>query len=91
MRYEIILVYSDSTHTIYVLGIGLFTYHKYRKSLESTIPLDAHGNPIITDGMTGTADGQHGQQVELDETSRLTRVSDDFDGVRSSLCDVCTI
>lgn len=27
-------------------GIVLFTYHKYRKSLESTVPLDAHGNPV---------------------------------------------
>ncbi|KAA1478127.1 TPT-domain-containing protein [Dentipellis sp. KUC8613] len=27
-------------------GIVLFTYHKYRKSVDSTVPLDAHGNPI---------------------------------------------
>jgi len=27
-------------------GIILFTYHKYLKSIESTVPLDAHGNPI---------------------------------------------
>jgi len=30
-------------------GIGLFTYHKYCKSIESTVPVDAHGNPIIGD------------------------------------------
>jgi hypothetical protein len=30
-----------------ISGIGLFTHHKYRKSIESTVPLDAHGNPII--------------------------------------------
>ncbi|KAF8524873.1 triose-phosphate transporter family-domain-containing protein [Hysterangium stoloniferum] len=30
-------------------GIGLFTYHKYRKSIDSPIPLDAHGNPIEVD------------------------------------------
>ncbi|THH18176.1 hypothetical protein EW146_g2767 [Bondarzewia mesenterica] len=30
-------------------GISLFTYHKYRKSMDSTVPLDAHGNPISTD------------------------------------------
>lgn len=29
-----------------VSGIGLFTQYKYQKSLESTVPLDAHGNPI---------------------------------------------
>ena len=27
-------------------GIALFTYHKYRKSIDSPVPLDAHGNPI---------------------------------------------
>jgi solute carrier family 35 protein C2 len=32
-----------------ISGIGLFTHHKYRKSIESTVPLDAHGNPIIED------------------------------------------
>ncbi|PCH43555.1 TPT-domain-containing protein [Wolfiporia cocos MD-104 SS10] len=30
-------------------GIGLYTYHKYRKSMESSVPLDAHGNPISED------------------------------------------
>jgi len=30
-------------------GIGLFTYHKYRKSIESPIALDEHGNPIEVD------------------------------------------
>lgn len=41
--------------------------------------------------MTSPIDGQHGYQTELDETTRLTRVSDDFDGVRFFLDDVCTI
>lgn len=27
-------------------GIILFTYHKYLKSITSTVPLDAHGNPL---------------------------------------------
>ncbi|TFK53861.1 TPT-domain-containing protein [Heliocybe sulcata] len=31
---------------ITVCGIILFTYHRYRKSIESTLPLDAHGNPV---------------------------------------------
>jgi len=30
-------------------GIGLFTFHKYRKSIDSTVPLDAHGNPITSE------------------------------------------
>ena len=25
----------------------MFTYHKYRKSIDSTISLDEHGNPIV--------------------------------------------
>ncbi|KAF7315256.1 TPT domain-containing protein [Mycena indigotica] len=58
---------------ITVCGIGLFTYHKYRKSLETVVPLDAHGNPISIDEL----DDGH---VELDETARLTRSSsDEFD------------
>ncbi|KAF8322169.1 TPT-domain-containing protein, partial [Clavulina sp. PMI_390] len=28
------------------IGIGLFTHHKYLKSVHSSTPLDAHGNPI---------------------------------------------
>jgi len=32
--------------TITICGIGIFTHHKYRKSIESKVPLDAHGNPI---------------------------------------------
>lgn len=28
-------------------GIVLFTYHKYLKSIESPVPLDGHGNPIV--------------------------------------------
>jgi hypothetical protein len=27
-------------------GICLYTYHKYQKALQSTVPLDAHGNPL---------------------------------------------
>ncbi|EPQ57669.1 TPT-domain-containing protein [Gloeophyllum trabeum ATCC 11539] len=34
---------------ITVCGIILFTFHRYRKSIESTVPVDAHGNPIEED------------------------------------------
>jgi len=27
-------------------GIALFTYHKYRKTVDSHVALDGHGNPI---------------------------------------------
>nr|GAT57766.1 predicted protein [Mycena chlorophos] len=61
---------------ITVCGIGLFTYHKYRKSLDTAVPLDAHGNPISIDELD---DGHTLGHVELDETARLTRSSDEFD------------
>jgi hypothetical protein len=64
------------------LGIGLFTYHKYRKSIESTVPLDAHGNPI-EDANASDSTRAHAYH-ELAETSRLTRgsrVSHDLDEV----------
>ena len=48
-----------------VLGIGLFTYHKYRKSIESTIPLDAHGNPVELEDFDGDDVGTY---VELNQT-----------------------
>ncbi|ESK91006.1 nucleotide-sugar transporter [Moniliophthora roreri MCA 2997] len=60
---------------ITVCGIGLYTYHKYRKSLESTVPLDGHGNPISDEDETDplvAPNGDHGYQVELDETTHLT-------------------
>ncbi|KAJ7209628.1 triose-phosphate transporter family-domain-containing protein, partial [Mycena pura] len=66
---------------ITVCGIALFTYHKYRKSLETAVPLDAHGNPIsVEDSATGADDGRTAH-ANLDETARLTRSSDEFDGV----------
>ncbi|EIN12087.1 TPT-domain-containing protein [Punctularia strigosozonata HHB-11173 SS5] len=56
---------------ITVCGIALYTYHKYRKSMESTVPLDAHGNPIEIE------DENPDGQVELGETERLRLVNDD--------------
>ena len=56
-------------------GIVLFTYHKYRKSLESTVPLDGHGNPILPDDDDTDAErvlGGNLYPVELDETTHLT-------------------
>lgn len=63
-------------------GIALFAYHKYRKSIESTIPLDAHGNPLADD----TADVHQEYQVELDETAHLAsiRLSGEYSEVRVS-------
>ncbi|KAL4080170.1 triose-phosphate transporter family-domain-containing protein [Scleroderma yunnanense] len=35
--------------TVTTCGIALFTYHKYRKTVDSHVALDAHGNPIQVD------------------------------------------
>ncbi|KAF4563432.1 Triose-phosphate Transporter [Pleurotus pulmonarius] len=51
-------------------GIALFTFHKYRKSIESTVPLDAHGNPITPDDLSDIEDG--GYTTALRETDTLT-------------------
>ncbi|KAF8070360.1 triose-phosphate transporter family-domain-containing protein [Lyophyllum atratum] len=70
--------------SITICGIILFTYHKYRKSIESVVPLDGHGNPIPTDG---DLQEDHDGYLELDETVRLTsgsRVSDEFEDETSS-------
>ncbi|KAF8629221.1 hypothetical protein AX17_005804 [Amanita inopinata Kibby_2008] len=66
---------------ITVCGIALFTYHKYRKTIESTIPLDAHGNPITADvSLEKSPDASvladEDCPIELSETSRFT-VKDD--------------
>jgi len=41
------LVLYEQTRLL--VGISLYTYHKYRKSIDSPVPLDAHGNPIQAD------------------------------------------
>ena len=63
----------DALDTICITGIILFTYHKYRRSIESPIPLDGHGNPITTgDGLLEGVDEQRGEFLELEETLHLT-------------------
>ncbi|KAF9070851.1 triose-phosphate transporter family-domain-containing protein [Rhodocollybia butyracea] len=58
---------------ITVCGIGLFTYHKYMSSIQSAMPLDAHGNPILDEeAMSLRHEGDEDDSVELDETVRLT-------------------
>ncbi|EMD33622.1 hypothetical protein CERSUDRAFT_86980 [Gelatoporia subvermispora B] len=59
-------------------GICLYTYHKYRKSIEATVPLDAHGNPITDEeeDAAGRAALQDGPHIDLEERQRLTSVSE---------------
>lgn len=51
----------------------LFTYHKYQKSINSTVALDAHGNPVIDD--------QQDLSHELAEREWLNPGQDDADQV----------
>ncbi|KAH6914220.1 triose phosphate transporter [Coprinopsis sp. MPI-PUGE-AT-0042] len=50
-------------------GIGLFTYHKYSKSMSSSVPLDAHGNPI----------SELDEDGDAEERARLTGISQSED------------
>ncbi|KDR75307.1 hypothetical protein GALMADRAFT_249326 [Galerina marginata CBS 339.88] len=64
---------------ITVCGIGLFTHHKYRKSIDSPVPLDGHGNPITDQGDEGQifAPSENGGYAQPEETIRLTSAHED--------------
>ncbi|KIP08495.1 hypothetical protein PHLGIDRAFT_104289 [Phlebiopsis gigantea 11061_1 CR5-6] len=53
-----------------VCGIALFTYHKYRKSIDSNFALDAHGNPISDDD-PGAEDAHHLHVIADEERQPL--------------------
>ncbi|EGN99596.1 hypothetical protein SERLA73DRAFT_88092 [Serpula lacrymans var. lacrymans S7.3] len=56
---------------ITVCGIALFTYHKYRKSVDSNVALDAHGNPIpIRNDINGDFSVNDYDGVELETDIR---------------------
>jgi solute carrier family 35 protein C2 len=73
---------------ICIQGIILFTYHKYRRSIDSVVPLDSHGNPMSAhDSLREVGDEPRGYYVELEETMRLTsdpRASYDLEEVTRS-------
>ncbi|OSD03913.1 TPT-domain-containing protein [Trametes coccinea BRFM310] len=52
-------------------GIGLYTYHKYTKSLDKNIALDPHGNPLPEEESVGgdvaLEDGYGGEMQRLTE------------------------
>lgn len=52
VRTVVLPTYTFSRLTFFP-GIALFTYHKYRKSMDLNISLDASGNPVtIEDGVS---------------------------------------
>jgi len=57
-------------------GIVLFTYHKYRKSIDSKISLDAHGNPI-EDEFEDNGDNHHLQNIADEERQPLAAAAED--------------
>lgn len=57
---------------ITVCGIALFTFHKYRNSIDGKLSVDAHGNMItIEDG--DTSDSVHGADFELSAANLARR------------------
>lgn len=55
-------------------GICLFTYHKYRKSIDSMVPLDAHGNPLGSDEALDEENGLHSRSVSVEEMQPLAQL-----------------
>ncbi|KAI0321234.1 triose-phosphate transporter family-domain-containing protein [Amylostereum chailletii] len=51
---------------ITVCGIALFTYHKYRRTIDSPIPLDAHGR-LISDEVEVDLDGNGYHHLASDD------------------------
>lgn len=47
------------------VGIGLFTHHKYQKTVHSAVPLDAHGNPIPLAGEGADVDVEEVEALEV--------------------------
>ncbi|KAI0645487.1 TPT-domain-containing protein [Trametes meyenii] len=55
-------------------GIGLYTYHKYNKSMDSNVALDPHGNPLPVDEVL---DGD--LTFETGRTAEMQRLTEDVD------------
>ena len=63
-----------------LLGIALFTYHKYQKSLDSSIQLDGHGNPVESSELEDGAYlelNQNERQVVVNQSDLVSLLSDD--------------
>jgi len=70
---------------ITICGIVLFTYHNYRKSIESTVPLDSHGNPIPSNRFDRDASQFHAELSETEPLTSRSRDSSDMDENRRIL------
>ena len=58
--------WSTALANIVIIGIALFTYHKYRKTVDSNVALDEHGNVIYFNGENLSGEGSvYDRGVEL--------------------------
>lgn len=64
---------SASLADIVRIGIVLFAYHKYRKTVDSNVALDAHGNVIQLDENMSGEGMVYDHDVELIARSRNSR------------------
>ncbi|KAH9940463.1 TPT-domain-containing protein [Epithele typhae] len=62
---------------ITVCGIGLYTWHKYKKSMEKNVALDPHGNPLPDEDDISANGDLALEGGELGERQRLTADVDD--------------
>lgn len=60
------------------LGICLFTFHKYRKSLQSNLSVDARGNPITKEEEGNDAEGGEITAGVGEENIRLASEADEL-------------
>lgn len=73
-------------------GIALYTYHKYKKSMQSNLPLDPHGNPLPEDEYEAIDEDVALEAGNLGERERLTSNVDedaDSDGDEERIDGVC--
>ncbi|KZT08442.1 TPT-domain-containing protein [Laetiporus sulphureus 93-53] len=68
---------------ITVCGIALYTFHKYRLSMDAKVPLDAHGNPIVEDTESSAEETVALQDDLSDEGLRHTSEPDARSGLDS--------
>ncbi|KAH7888311.1 triose-phosphate transporter family-domain-containing protein [Phlebopus sp. FC_14] len=54
---------------ITICGIALFTYHKYRKTLDSDVALDSHGNAIQLDDSGDPGVASPGSAFDLEDVA----------------------
>ncbi len=60
-------------------GIALYTYHKYKKSMQKDVALDPHGNPLLEDDGDLSDEPVALETGDFRERQRLTLDDEDDD------------